>query len=191
MTEYTKENSALVAVIGLDQPGIVASVSSALTRLNCNIEEMTQSTLHDQFSGIYLVNKPDGLTNEQMKQEIEKGLERRRFRLSLVIRDYEQLPRENAPESDPFVVTIWGKDGNDIVSTFSRMMSEQRININDLRAKPLGNGESVQIFEVAVPKSVDVRALHRVMSDRAAAMGLTLTMQHRRIFDAMHHVDIC
>lgn len=191
MTEYTKENSALVAVIGLDQPGIVASVSSALTRLNCNIEEMTQSTLHDQFSGIYLVNKPDGLTNEQMKQEIEKGLERRRFRLSLVIRDYEQLPRENVPESDPFVVTIWGKDGNDIVSTFSRMMSEQRININDLRAKPLGNGESVQIFEVAVPKSVDVRALHRVMSDRAAAMGLTLTMQHRRIFDAMHHVDIC
>ena len=83
MTEYTKENSALVAVIGLDQPGIVASVSSALTRLNCNIEEMTQSTLHDQFSGIYLVNKPDGLTNEQMKQEIEKGLERRHFRLSL------------------------------------------------------------------------------------------------------------
>ncbi|MCG5031718.1 ACT domain-containing protein [Mesosutterella sp. OilRF-GAM-744-9] len=191
MTEYTKENSALVAVIGLDQPGIVASVSSALTRLNCNIEEMTQSTLHDQFSGIYLVNKPDGLTNEQMKQEIEKGLERRRFRLSLVIRDYEQLPRESVPESDPFVVTIWGKDGNDIVSTFSRMMSEQRINIHDLRAKPLGNGESVQIFEVAVPKSVDVRALHRVMSDRATAMGLTLTMQHRRIFDAMHHVDIC
>lgn len=191
MTEYTKENSALVAVIGLDQPGIVASVSSALTRLNCNIEEMTQSTLHDQFSGIYLVNKPDGLTNEQMKQEIEKGLERRHFRLSLVIRDYEQLPRESVPESDPFVVTIWGKDGNDIVSTFSRMMSEQRINIHDLRAKPLGNGESVQIFEVAVPKSVDVRALHRVMSDRAAAMGLTLTMQHRRIFDAMHHVDIC
>ena len=52
MTQYTKNNSALVAVIGLDQPGIVATVSSALTRLGCNIEEMTQSTLHDQFSGI-------------------------------------------------------------------------------------------------------------------------------------------
>lgn len=190
MTEYSKDNSALVAVIGLDQPGIVAAVSTALTRLDCNIEEMTQSTLHDQFSGIYLVNKPAGLSNAEMEQKITEALSHKRFHLSIVIRDYEELPRELVPESDPFVISIWGRDGNNIVSTFSKMMSEQKINIHDLRAKPLGNGESVQIFEVAVPKDVDFRAFHRVMSERARAMGLTLTMQHRRIFDAMHRIDI-
>ena len=83
MTQYTKNNSALVAVIGLDQPGIVATVSSALTRLGCNIEEMTQSTLHDQFSGIYLLNKPEGLSNETLNEEISKALEARKFHLSL------------------------------------------------------------------------------------------------------------
>ena len=189
MTEYKKENSALVAVIGLDQPGIVAAVSLALTKLGCNIEEMTQSILHDQFSGIYLVNKPEGLSNAGMEEAIREALSRRRFHLSLVIRDYEELPRGVVPESDPYVITIWGKDSNDIVSTFSKIMSEQRINIHDLRAKPLGGGESVQIFEVLVPKSVDCRAFHRVMNERARSMGLTLTMQHRRIFDAMHRVD--
>lgn len=189
MTEYRKENSALVAVIGLDQPGIVAAVSSALTKLGCNIEEMTQSTLHDQFASIYLVNKPEGLANADLEKGIEEALSRRRFHLSLVIRDFEALPEGVAPEADPYVISIWGRDANNIVSTFSKIMSEQRVNIHDLRAKPLGNGESVQIFEVAVPKAVDCRAFHRVMSERARAMGLTLTMQHRRIFDAMHHVD--
>ena len=133
MTQYTKNNSALVAVIGLDQPGIVATVSSALTRLGCNIEEMTQSTLHDQFSGIYLLNKPEGLSNETLNEEISKALEARKFHLSLVIRDFEELPKDSVPESESYVVTIWGKDGNDIVSTFSRIMSEQRVNIHDLR----------------------------------------------------------
>lgn len=190
MTQYTKNNSALVAVIGLDQPSIVATVSSALTRLGCNIEEMTQSTLHDQFSGIYLLNKPEGLSNETLNEEISKALEARKFHLSLVIRDFEELPKDSVPESESYVVTIWGKDGNDIVSTFSRIMSEQRVNIHDLRAKPLGEGESVQIFEVSVPKAVDARALHRVMSERAKAMGLSLTMQHHLIFDAMHHIEI-
>ena len=33
----------LVAVIGRDQPGIVACVSSVMTRLKCNIIRMTQA----------------------------------------------------------------------------------------------------------------------------------------------------
>lgn len=28
------------------------------------------------------------------------------------------------------------------------------------------------------------------MSERAKAMGLSLTMQHHLIFDAMHHIEI-
>ena len=172
MSQFTKNNSALVALIGLDQPGIVATVASAFTRLGCNIEEMTQSILHGQFSSIFLVNKPEGLANEALEKEVGGALKAKRFRLTLVIRDFEALPEE-LPSSQPFVVSIWGRDANDIVATFSRIMSEQRVNIRDLRAKPLGT-----------------RALHRVMSERAKSMGLTLTMQHHRIFDAMHSVEL-
>ena len=43
-------NNVIVAVIGLDQPGVVACVSSVMTRLNCNIEHMTQTALHNQFA---------------------------------------------------------------------------------------------------------------------------------------------
>lgn len=40
-------HEVVVAVIGLDQPGVIACVSSVITRLGCNIREMTQSTLHE------------------------------------------------------------------------------------------------------------------------------------------------
>ena len=50
------ENRVVVAVIGLDQPGVVACVSQVLTKLGCNIEEMTQTALQQQFAGIYIVD---------------------------------------------------------------------------------------------------------------------------------------
>ena len=46
----TNTNIVVVAVIGMDQPGVIACVSSVMTRLGCNIVEMTQSTLRDQFA---------------------------------------------------------------------------------------------------------------------------------------------
>lgn len=182
-------NNVVVAVIGLDQPGIIACVSSVMTRLGCNIEEMTQSTLHNQFAGIYLVNKPADLTNEALNEAIEKTVSAKRMKLTIVTRDFEESEGP-ADQSEPFVVSVYGPDRNDIVSTFSHMFGEQRINIEALRAFPIGEGSSMQVFEVSVPTELDTRSLHRVMLERAKAMGLNLTMQHRAIFEAVHRVNV-
>lgn len=182
-------NNVVVAVIGLDQPGIIACVSSVMTRLGCNIEEMTQSTLHNQFAGIYLVNKPADLTNEALNEAIEKTVSAKRMKLTIVTRDFEESEGP-AAQSEPFVVSVYGPDRNDIVSTFSHMFGEQRINIEALRAFPIGEGSSMQVFEVSVPTELDTRSLHRVMLERAKAMGLNLTMQHRAIFEAVHRVNV-
>ena len=83
-------HEVVVAVIGLDQPGVIACVSSVITRLGCNIREMTQSTLHEQFAGIYLVDKPQELSNETLNAEIEKAVALKKMRLTIVTRDYEE-----------------------------------------------------------------------------------------------------
>ena len=61
----------LVAVMGLDQPGVVAATAETLTRLNCNIEQMSQTTLRHQFSSIFLVNKPEDLKSEHIELELQ------------------------------------------------------------------------------------------------------------------------
>lgn len=182
-------NNVVVAVIGLDQPGVIACVSSVMTRLGCNIEEMTQSTLHQQFACIYLVNKPVELTNEQLNSEIEHAVRAKKMKLTIVTRDYE-VPPATETASEPFVVSVYGPDRNDIVGTFAHMFGEQKINIEALRAFPIGEGTSMQVFEVSIPTDIDTRSLHRVMLERAKTLGLNLTMQHRDIFEAVHRVNI-
>ena len=47
MQNTTEENigTVVVAVIGLDMPGIVAAVTSALAENDCRVEEISQVTL--------------------------------------------------------------------------------------------------------------------------------------------------
>ena len=182
-------HEVVVAVIGLDQPGVIACVSAVITRLGCNIREMTQSTLHDQFAGIYLVDKPDTVSNEMLNTEIEKAVALKKMRLTIVTRDYEEPT--NAPlASEPFVISVYGPDRNDIVSTFSHIFGEQQINISSMRAFPIGEGSSMQVFEVTIPVDLDTRSLHRVLLERAKSLGVSLTMQHRDIFEAVHRVAV-
>ena len=182
-------HEGVVAVIGLDQPGVIACVSSVITRLGCNIREMTQSTLHEQFAGIYLVDKPQELSNETLNAEIEKAVALKKMRLTIVTRDYEEPSGEPVP-SEPFVISVYGPDRNDIVATFSHIFGAQQINISSMRAFPIGEGSSMQVFEVSIPTDLDTRSLHRVLLERAKSLGLSLTMQHRDIFEAVHRISV-
>ena len=51
----------VVSVIGLDCPGVVYAVSSTLSALECNIEEVSQTILKNQFAAIFVANKQESL----------------------------------------------------------------------------------------------------------------------------------
>ena len=148
-----------VAVFGLDRPGIVAVVSNALTRRGVNLEQVNQMALHGQFALMCVIQKPAGLSNEQIQQELEAEIARRKFDLAVMVIDFKAPTPQ--PESEPYVVSVWGTDRNDIIANFSRIFAEQKINIESLRAFPIEDGMSLQVFEVSIPLNVDRRALHR------------------------------
>lgn len=179
----------LVAVIGRDQPGIVACVSSVLTRLDCNIIRMTQAALASQFAGIYLVKRPEGMTNDGLTEELKKAAAAKKLSLSFITRDAETAT-PMSETAEPFVISVYGPDRNDIVGTFAHIFGEQGINIEALQAFPLDDASSMQVFEVSIPKDLDTRSLHRVLLERAKSMNLHLTMQHRAIFEAVHRVEV-
>ncbi len=191
MAKMEHKDSILVAVLGLDQPGIVASTAETLTRLDCNIEQMNQTTLRQQFAAFYLVNKPEGLKNENIELELKTAYAAKKFHLTVTIRDFEKpLEGMDFEDGQPFVVSVWGPDRNDIIATFARICAEHQINVESLRAFRIEEGQSLQVFEVRVPDEVDTRILHRIMGERAKAMGLRLNMQHRAIFEAIHRVRV-
>ncbi|MCF0254446.1 MAG: hypothetical protein HUK26_08955 [Duodenibacillus sp.] len=181
----------VVAVIGMDQPGVVACVSERLTALGCNIIEMTQSTLRKQLSAIYIVDCPEAVALGRLQAELEAAVAARHLRLSVVTRAYE-LPAAGAepPASEPFVVSVYGADRNDLVGTFARIFGCHGINIENLHGFQTADGDFVQVFEVAIPLDIDTKSLHKMLLERARHMNLQLTMQHRDIFEAVHRVAV-
>lgn len=62
---------AIVSVIGLDKPGIVASVSTVLANHNVNIMDISQSYAHEFFTMIMVV---DLATSNSTLKEIDEDL---------------------------------------------------------------------------------------------------------------------
>lgn len=188
MSEVENMDRILVGVFGLDRPGIVAAVSSVITRRGANLEQVSQVTLHGQFALMCVVQKPMDLTKETIEEDLNDEIRRRRLNQAVLVLDF--VEPEAAGDGEPYVISVWGPDRNDIITTFSRILAEQRINIESLRAFPIEDGQSLQVFEVTIPMEVDRRALHRTLADRAQSMGLRCNQQHRAIFEAIHRVKV-
>ena len=55
-------NKVILSILGHDRPGIVAAVSKILFEQNCNIENVSQTTLQLEFAGIFIVSLPGDLS---------------------------------------------------------------------------------------------------------------------------------
>ena len=109
--------------------------------------------------------------------------------LTITIRDFEDGCVFKSEESEPFVVTVDGRDQLEIISSISRIFAEHRVNIENLKAiMPKGEATALLVFEIALPLSIDRTALRKTLQARARSMGLRLSMQHRDIFEAVHRV---
>ena len=179
----------VVSVIGLDCPGVVYTVSSTLSALECNIEEVSQTILKSQFAAIFVANRPEDMDNATIDKILSGAIADKNMHLSVTIRDFEDGCAFKNEETEPFVVTVDGEDRFEIISSISKIFAEHRVNIENLKAiMPEGEGTALLVFEIALPKTIDLKALRMTLSDRTRELGLRLSMQHRDIFEAVHRV---
>lgn len=190
MTESKEDKKRIVvAVIGLDMPGVVSAVSAVLSAQGCNLEEVSQVTLHGQFALIGTVEKPEALSNDAVEAALKAEIRDKSLHQSVLVRDFEP-PVTSETAGEPYVVSVWGPDRSGIIAAFSKIFAGERINIESLRAFPSGEGDYFTVFEVSVPAAVDRRALSAVLEGRARSLGLSARLQHRDIFEAVHRVKV-
>ncbi|MCU0559022.1 MAG: ACT domain-containing protein [Desulfobacterales bacterium] len=183
-------SKAILSVLGRDRPGIVAAVSRALCEQSCNIENVSQTMLQNEFAGIFIVSMPNGMG----AGELHRGLEARLLPLALTVLTKPCEAGEEACTAkacEPFVITTRGPDRKGLVADISEVIARHGVNITRLQAVFKGGedpGDNIMIYEVDVPKSVDAQALAADLRDRAAALRLDLIFQHRNIFEALHRI---
>lgn len=179
----------VVSVIGSDCPGVVHAVSSTLSALCCNIEELSQTILKNQFAGIFIVTLPPDLAHEELQRRVAESVDEKGMHLSVTIRHFEE-PVFTAVESEPFVVTVDGDDRREIIARLSGIFTAHGINIENLKAIRPEDAphRCVLVFEIALPLRIDRAAFRQTLQDEARDLGLKLSMQHRDIFEAVHRV---
>ncbi len=185
-----------VSILGIDCPGVVYLVSSTLSALECNIEEISQTILKGQFAAIFIAEKPDSLPEDKVHSGLVKAIDARDMSLSVIVRSLDEEAVYHGEPGEPFVITVDGEDGLNVVASFARIFSENKVNIENMKAlmpdlpegQPDAKLRAVQVFEISLPLSIDRTALRRTLEDRARDMGLRVSMQHRDIFEAVHRV---
>ncbi|PID39300.1 MAG: amino acid-binding protein [Proteobacteria bacterium] len=180
----------IISVLGDDRPGIIAAVTRILYEQDCNIENVSQTILQNEFSGIFIIGAPDDLSRSDLHQCLDDGL------APMDLHVFEKRLsgfNENAPSDncEPFVVTTKGPDDKGLVASITTILAAYRVNVTNLQAVFKGGDDpnaNIMIYEVDVPKDIDHAALRQELRQKALALSLDISIQHKMIFEAINRI---
>ena len=183
-------DKAIIAILGQDRPGIVAAVSKSLFEQDCNIENVSQTTLQFVFAGIFIISMPTDLSTESLHQNLAAALTPLGLEVHITLFETTTTP-VSPPRSEAYIVTTKGPDRKGLVAGISEVIARFEGNITNLQAVFKGGddpGDNIMIYEVDVPPQTDQQALYQELKKRARDLALDLDIQHRNIFEAIHRV---
>lgn len=180
----------IISVLGKDRPGIIAAVTRILFEQDCNIENVSQTILQNEFSGIIIVGVPKTLSEADLHRHLDGGLSPMGLHV-FEKRLSEVNDSEKALESEPFVVTTKGPDRKGLVAAITAILAEYRVNVTNLQAVFKGGDDpnaNIMIYEVDIPDDVNHQALRRDLREKALELSLDISIQHKLIFEAINRV---
>ncbi len=181
----------IISVLGKDRPGIIAAVSRILFEHDCNIENVSQTILQSEFAGIFIATTPDDLSAEELHRYFEQGL------APLSLYAHIKPVRQTEPASDftgdaePFVITTRGPDRKGLVAEITQVIAKYRVNVTNLQAVFKGGDDpnkNIMIYEVDIPVLTDQQPLYADLREKADKLNLTISIQHRNIFEAINRI---
>jgi glycine cleavage system transcriptional repressor len=187
-------NQAIVAIVGVDRPGIVHKVSLALAQKGCRLLSVSQTTLLGQFAGLFATLVPSAVSLDDLSAALSASLEG--SRLSWWIAPPPDGGQSHKVASEPYVLTILGPDGPQVIPEVTKTVASFEANIENLRAVTIGSagraaadGQPLAlVLEITVPVSVQKSAFRQALALTAEEQGIEISLQHRNIFEAIHRV---
>ncbi len=181
---------AAITVLGTDRPGIVYKVAELLDHLGCNIIDISQTVLQEEFAGIFIVNLPEGLEVDYLDAEMSYGLRHKNlYSFTKPIQTDTELQKPKKVKTEPFVVVCIGQNRVGLIAAVTSVMKDHEVNITNLKfinRTPSFPEQSVTIYEVDIPKDVQLNNFIRDLQERTKNDSLEINVQHKKIFQ-----DIC
>ena len=183
-------HKAIISILGQDRSGIVAAVSKVLFEQNCNIENVSQTTLQFVFAGIFIAAIPGDLPVESLHKSL--NAEMAPLGLDIHITLFDPTAAPTLPSQDEaYIITTKGPDRKGLVAGISEVIARFEGNITNMQAVFKGGddpGDNIMIYEVDVPPQIDQQSLYRELKKRATELKLEIDIQHRNIFEVIHRI---
>jgi glycine cleavage system transcriptional repressor len=180
----------IISIVGQDRSGIIAAVSKVLFEQNCNIENVSQSTLQCVFAGVFIASTPKDLPLESLRKSLNAKMAPLGLDVHITLLD--PSPGPISPSQDEsYIITTKGPDRKGLVAGISEVIARFESNITNLQAVFKGGddpGNNIMIYEVDVPPQIDQKSLYRGLKKRANELKLEIDIQHRNIFEAIHRI---
>ena len=179
----------IISVIGRDRPGIIAAVTRELFELDFNIENVSQTILQTQFSGIFIASAPPNFALPSLEVQLKKVLQP--MRLSVFIKPMDASAPDECPACEPFVITTKGPDRKGLVAGITAVMARHGVNVTNLQAIFKGGDDpnaNIMIYEVDIPSHLDHNILQEELHQTATQLNLDLSIIHKNIFEAINRI---
>lgn len=180
----------IISVLGKDRPGIIAAVTRVLFEQDFNIEDVSQTILQGEFSGIFIATGPDRCEPGTLCTLLHSATARLSMHFHVKRMDPDGYQwTESACES--FVITTRGPDRKGLVAEITAVLADHNVNVTQLRAVFRGGdepGRNIMIYEADIPANIDQVRLKRALNDKGRELNLEVNIQHKNIFEAINRI---
>ena len=176
------EHSMVIAVMDRDRPGIVAEVTEAISAMDGNLADLSQTVLHGYFTMILAAVFPSGLSARQIEQTLSEGIASRVF-----VIEAEGLPPETGQSEHVYVLSAIGRNRVGLVAQVSRFCCDRGVNILDLTSHA-EDDQYTMMLQIDLSNIENVERFEQDLSAFGEVSGLRLALQHNDIFRATNEI---
>jgi glycine cleavage system transcriptional repressor len=164
------------------------AVSAALSRLSCNISEVSQTILRSECAAIVLATLPEGLALDELKRSLDTELAP--FGGTFSLKELPETAGTRTGVVQPYVITISGRDRLGLIAEMTGVISGFGVSIGNLKAicRPDEPDRVIIVFEVDLPAAVDLAAFQQGVARKGGELDMDVSVQHRDIFEAIHRL---
>jgi glycine cleavage system transcriptional repressor len=180
----------IITVLGKDRPGIIARVSASLYALDCNLQNVNQMILQNEFSGFFIVEPPVSLGMETLQQRLDQDLSGEGLQVYI-----DQISpsdeKQVSGNSETFLITTIGPDRKGLVARFTEIIAAHQVNVTNLTAVFKGGDDptaNIMVYEIAVSHNTDQSHLFNALRSKATELGLDISIQHKNIFETINKI---
>ncbi|THB77497.1 MAG: amino acid-binding protein [Desulfobacteraceae bacterium] len=180
----------IVTVLGKDRPGIIALISGHLYNLDCNLENVNQMILQNEFAGFFIVDLPENLNMEAVEKELSAKANGQGLNVYVNRLDTDDATDEPITGETFFITTI-GPDQKGLVARFSGIMARFNANITNLKAVFKGGDDpmaNIMSYQIDIGPDIDKAGLFEALKAKGRELNLDVRIQHKNIFNVTNKI---